>query len=161
MSELREHFARLIDHVEWADAKALESLRGAPHAPPKAFEVYSHILGSQHVWLSRINGRQPEYPVWPKITLDECTRLSAANIAEFRKLVSSLTTARLTTGITYRNSAGDEFTSTVEDILTHVTLHSAYHRGQVAALIRAAGATPSPTDYIAFVRGAPAATRQS
>src|SRR5207237_7244435 len=63
-------------------------------------------------------------------------------------------------GVTYRTSAGDQFTSTLEDILTHVSIHGSYHRGQVASLIRAAGDTPSPTDYIFFTRGYPAATRQ-
>ena len=38
-------------------------------------------------------------------------------------------------------------------------LHGAYHRGQIALLLREGGAEPAPTDYIAFVRGAPAATR--
>jgi uncharacterized damage-inducible protein DinB len=47
----------------------------------------------------------------------------------------------------------------VGDMLLHVALHGAYHRGQIALLVRAGGSTPSPTDYIAFIRGAPAATR--
>ncbi|HEU5359182.1 MAG TPA: DinB family protein, partial [Gemmatimonadales bacterium] len=61
--------------------------------------------------------------------------------------------------VTYRNSAGLEFTSTVEDILLHVALHGAYHRGQVARALREGGAVPNATDYIAFIRGAPAARR--
>jgi uncharacterized damage-inducible protein DinB len=82
------------------------------------------------------------------------------NVAVFRDLVSRLTPDLLEKPVTYRNSAGDQFTSTVEDILTHIALHGSYHRGQIAASVRAGGDTPSPTDYIAFVRGAPAATRQ-
>jgi uncharacterized damage-inducible protein DinB len=62
--------------------------------------------------------------------------------------------------ITYRNSAGEEFTSSLEDILTHVAMHGSYHRGQVAAWMRQSGETPTPTDYIAFARGSPAATRR-
>ena len=62
--------------------------------------------------------------------------------------------------ITYRNRAGDQFTSTLDAILTHVALHGSYHRGQIAALLRGADQTPNPTDYIAFRRGAPAATRR-
>ena len=42
-------------------------------------------------------------------------------------------------------------------MLLQVILHGCYHRGQVALLVRDAGAEPSPTDYIAFVRGSPAA----
>jgi uncharacterized damage-inducible protein DinB len=63
--------------------------------------------------------------------------------------------------VPYRNSAGLAFESTVEDILLHVCLHGSYHRGQIARAVRQGGATPAPTDYIGFIRGSPAATRQS
>jgi uncharacterized damage-inducible protein DinB len=99
--------------------------------------------------------------VWPTLTLDEAERLAGENAAAFDEVISELTEESRETPITYRNSAGDQFTSTLEDILIHVSLHGAYHRGQIAASVRAAGDVPSPTDYIAFARGAPAATRKS
>jgi uncharacterized damage-inducible protein DinB len=34
----------------------------------------------------------------------------------------------------------------------HVIMHSAYHRGQIAAEVRAAGLTPAYTDFIQSVR---------
>jgi uncharacterized damage-inducible protein DinB len=160
MSELKGHFSRLVAHLEWADQRALSSLRSSDNRPPKALEIYSHILGSEHVWLSRIKGATPRVAVWPDLSLDDCARVSAENVADLRKLTSTLTADALARGITYRNSAGDQFTSSLEDILTHVMLHGSYHRGQVAALIRGAGDTPAPTDYIFFTRGSPAATRQ-
>ena len=40
----------------------------------------------------------------------------------------------------------------MRDILTHVTMHSAYHRGQIAADVRVAGFTPAYTDFIHAVR---------
>jgi uncharacterized damage-inducible protein DinB len=76
-------------------------------------------------------------------------------------LVESLDATALDEGITYRTSAGDQFTTSLRDILIHVALHGTYHRGQIAAAVRAGGDTPASTDYIHFVRGAPAATRQS
>jgi uncharacterized damage-inducible protein DinB len=60
--------------------------------------------------------------------------------------------------VTYVNSAGREFDTVVGDILLHVALHGQYHRGKVTLMLRQAGLTPAPTDFIAFVRGAPAAT---
>ena len=39
-----------------------------------------------------------------------------------------------------------------KDVLTHVILHSAYHRGQVALAMRAAGMEPAYTDFIHAVR---------
>ncbi|MFL5488324.1 MAG: DinB family protein [Gemmatimonadaceae bacterium] len=158
---MRDHFVRLYQHVEWADARALQSLRSASHRQKRDLQLYAHILGSEHTWLSRINGVAPTVAVWPELTLDECETLGQQNISAFNTLIARLTRELLRSAVTYRNSAGDEFTSTIEDILTHVSLHGAYHRGQIAASIRASGDTPSPTDYIAFVRGSPAAIRQS
>ena len=54
--------------------------------------------------------------------------------------------------VAYRNSKGEPWTSTVGDILTHVVTHSAYHRGQVASELRAAGFEPAYTDFIHAVR---------
>jgi uncharacterized damage-inducible protein DinB len=36
--------------------------------------------------------------------------------------------------------------------LTHVLLHSAYHRGQIASQMRGNGQTPAYTDFIHAVR---------
>ena len=154
------HFIRLFKHLEWADRRALESLRAARHPQSRDIELYAHILGAEHVWLARINGETPRVAVWPALTLDECEKLGKENVSAFDSLVCGLTPGLLEKPVTYRNSAGDEFTSTIEDMLTQVAMHGAYHRGQIAASIRAAGDTPSPTDYIAFARGAPAATRR-
>ena len=62
--------------------------------------------------------------------------------------------------VTYTNSTGRAFTSTVQEILTHVALHAQYHRGKVNLLLRQAGIEPAPADYIAWVRGVPAATER-
>ncbi len=152
-------FARLFDHLCWADHKVLESLRSARNAPAKALELYAHVLGAEHVWLSRIKGVAPELAVWPSLTLDQCEKIASNNCDAFAIIVTALTPDSLARQISYRNSAGASFTSTLEDILTHVGLHGSYHRGQIAMLLRASGETPSPTDYIAFARGSPAATR--
>jgi uncharacterized damage-inducible protein DinB len=157
---MKDHFTRLFQHLEWADTRVLESLRSAQNPQERSLELYSHILGAEHTWLSRIYGTAKRVDVWPVLTLDECEQLSTENVATFRDLISRLTPDLLENLITYRNSAGDQFTSTVEDILTHVAMHGSYHRGQIAAALRAGGDTPSPTDYIAFARGTPAATRQ-
>ena len=52
----------------------------------------------------------------------------------------------------YTNSKGEAYDSLVGDILTHVFMHSAYHRGQIAADMRQNGVTPAYTDFIHGVR---------
>jgi uncharacterized damage-inducible protein DinB len=154
------HLRSLIDHMARADDRVLASLRQS-NVPPRALELFAHVLGAEHVWLSRLEGRAQTVAVWPALTLEECASLAAHNRETYGAYVDRLTSADLRREVHYRNSAGAEFDTAIEDILLHVALHGSYHRGQVALLVRDAGAEPEPTDFIAFARGAPAATRAS
>jgi uncharacterized damage-inducible protein DinB len=157
-----DHLHRLYDHLAWADARALASLRAAGTSSPmldRAHEILAHTVGAEEVWLARIQGRTPTVPVWPTLTLDELADLAARTHEGFRALVAALDEDGARRVIHYRNSAGAEFDTPLDDLLLHVALHGSYHRGQVSLLVRDAGAEPSPTDFVAFVRGAPAATR--
>ena len=153
---------KLIDHLEWADAKALGALRAASAPPAKAREIYGHILGSEHTWISRIEGRAATVAIWPVLRdEEELSRVSGENIAGFRRILDGATDVDLTRIVAYKTSAGHPYESTVEDILIHVALHGSYHRGQVATLLRQGGSEPVATDYILFSRDAPAASRAS
>jgi uncharacterized damage-inducible protein DinB len=154
-----DHVRRQFSHMAWADARVLEGLARDPGTDPQALAYFAHVLGAEEVWLSRIEQRAPAATVWPSLTLDDCAALSARIQQGFASLVDHTDAADLARGVTYRNSAGAEFTTRLDDILYHVALHGAYHRGQVSLMVRRSGGTPTPTDYIAFVRGAPAATR--
>jgi len=102
--------------------------------------------------LERIRQQPQSLPVWPEIALDRC----AAQIDElaqlWREYLAQLSPAALSHKISYKNSKGESWSSTVQDILTHVVLHSSYHRGQIASLMRAGGQTPAYTDFIHAVR---------
>lgn len=154
------HIRSLLDHMAWADELILESLR-QPAVPQRALDLYAHVLGAEHVWLTRLEQRPRTVAVWPVLTLDQCARLAAENRAAFQAYAERLTSADLRRTVHYRNSAGQEFDTPIEDILVHVAMHGSYHRGQVTLLVRDAGAEPQPTDYIAFVRGVAAATQAS
>ena len=138
-----------------------ESLLAATKPPAHSLELFAHVIATEHVWLSRIRGEKQDLAAWPQLSLTQCIELAARNADEYSRLIDTLDTEQLDSSVTYRNSAGTQFTSVVRDILIHVALHGAYHRGQIAAAVRGGGDTPASTDYIAYVRGAPAATRQS
>lgn len=157
---MSDHISRLFAHMAWADEQVLDALRSARSPAPQTFALYSHLLGAEHVWLSRISGERPTVAIWPSLTLDECADLAKKNRDDYGELAEEVNSDGADRDITYRNSAGLEFTSNLEDILLHVALHGSYHRGQIAMTLRAGGDAPPSTDYIAFVRGVPAATRQ-
>jgi uncharacterized damage-inducible protein DinB len=90
--------------------------------------------------------------VWPEWGLEQCQARSLEVAELWRKYLDALPPDDLTKTVSYKNSMGEPWTSTVEDVITHVLLHSAYHRGQIASLMRASGDTPAYTDFIHAVR---------
>jgi uncharacterized damage-inducible protein DinB len=155
-----DQLQRLLRHLAWADALAIGALRKAEDPPAKALEIMSHILGAEEVWLARVQRRPAATPVWPVLSVEGCAELAEANRKSFEACLAGLAGDDLEREVAYVNSAGQAFESKVWDILVHVAMHGSYHRGQVMLLLRSAGHEPAPTDYIAYVRGAPAATRQ-
>ena len=149
--------SKLVDHLEWADRRVLDSLRAMPHPDQRALDLYAHVLGAEHVWVCRILERAPREKVWPDLTLERASSLAAENARELRAVLERCSADELVRKIAYTNSAGADFLSTIEDMLLQVVLHGCYHRGQVALMVRGSGGEASPTDYIAFIRGAPAA----
>lgn len=156
-----EQLRRLMDHLAWADARVLEGLRASPGTDPRALELFAHVLGAEHVWIARLTRQTPSVAVWPLLTLEGCTRVSAENVVALRRIVAAATPESLDSTVRYTNSAGRTYDSRIEDILLHIALHGAYHRGQVALIVRMASGEPAPTDYIGFIRGEPAAIRFS
>jgi uncharacterized damage-inducible protein DinB len=150
----------LFAHLRWADAQALGALRASNGQPTQARQLYAHVLGAEETWLARIEGRPSTLAVWPELDIEQCVAWAERIHRALDQLVAGVDADRLADEVAYINSAGQAFRSTLRDILLHVALHGQYHRGQVALLLRASGFTPAPTDYIAWARGAPAATRQ-
>lgn len=154
-----EHLRNMHSHMAWADSRTLESLIRTNGEPATARGIYAHVLGAEHVWLARLRGERASLAVWPELDMDGCARLARQNAEAIGSFISTLGAADLEREVAYTNSAGLPFRSKVADIVLHLFLHGTYHRGQVALLLRSSGAIPEPTDYIAFVRGAPSATR--
>lgn len=151
-------YTRLLAHLVWADQRTLGALRDMPAPDPKALTLFAHILGAQVNWYSRIAGETPAVPIWPTLTLDECERLATTIHAQYEQRIETLDAEALARIVTYHNSTGATFHTAVADILMQVFQHSTYHRGQIAQLIRMAGATPVNTDFITFVRMMPSPT---
>jgi uncharacterized damage-inducible protein DinB len=152
-------FRRLFAYDAWANREALASLAAAGEAesagtalPPRALAWLAHVAAAERLWLHRLRRDPTPVVVWPDLNLDEC----AAAIEECACLVQSyldgLAPADLDAPVDYVNSQGEPWTSRVEDVLQHVVMHSTYHRGQIAAALRQAGATPATTDFIHAAR---------
>lgn len=150
--ELLEHFRRQFDYDAWANHEVLTALSKSTRPAVRPLQLLAHILSAERLWLERITKQPQSLPVWPDFILDRCR----AEISEIDRLwgnyLGGITPEALSEKVTYKNSKSELWTSTVEDVLTQVLLHSAYHRGQIAGQMRAAGEQPPYTDFIHATR---------
>src|ERR1700722_1887840 len=130
----------------------MAAMRKSGDERPQLLRLMAHIISAESLWLERLKGEQQSRQVWPDLDLDQCethaTKLSELWVEYLRQMAA----AELSEKISYRNSKGESWSNTVQDVLTHVVMHSAYHRGQIASMMRAAGQTPAYTDFIHAVR---------
>jgi uncharacterized damage-inducible protein DinB len=150
--EPKEHFLRMFSYDHWANREFLNALRSTAPPEPKALRLLAHTLSAQKLWLERLQRIPQSVAVWPSSTLEECSALADEMLSSWKMYLSDLPPAGFEQELEYRNSKGEPWSSRVEDILTHVVMHSAYHRGQAALEMRAAGLQPAYTDFIHGVR---------
>ncbi|MGA3102909.1 MAG: DinB family protein [Terriglobales bacterium] len=151
-----KYFVRMFTYDSWANRECIAAMQTAAALPPDALGRMAHILSAEKLWLERILQQSPAMPVWPALSLEDCLKLeeevSSAYGNYLARLANQFAPGSLDDKVEYRNTKGEIWTSRVEDILTHVLLHSTYHRGQIALQLRAAGSQPAYTDFIHGVR---------
>jgi len=147
------YYRRLFDYDYWANSETLGSLRTVPTGEEKPRKAFNHVIGAQRVWLARFeNPAPPSVQPWPHLTLEECASAIEDLRRQWKELLDKLTPEKLAGELTYKTTKGVEFRTPVGDVLMHLVLHSAYHRGQVAAAVREAGGKPAVTDFVVYIR---------
>jgi uncharacterized damage-inducible protein DinB len=143
---------RLFTYDTWANGEVLKSFQAATSVPAKAIQLFSHVLSADRLWYERIQQLPQSFPVWPDFTIEQCQSQAAEVASLWERYFHEMPRERLSQIVDYKNTQGQSWTSTVEDILLHVVIHSEHHRGQIAAEMRAAGNIPALTDFIHAVR---------
>jgi uncharacterized damage-inducible protein DinB len=149
---MKAHIERMLRSMAWADRQALGALRNSPAAQADGLPLLAHLLAAEHIWLARLERRDAQFTVWPALTIDECESLADGNAGGYAACIQRLGDSELASDVRYRNTKGQEFVTSVIDILTQVVVHGAYHRGQIAKAIGRSGGSPVNTDFITFVR---------
>jgi uncharacterized damage-inducible protein DinB len=150
--ELTEYLRRQFVYDAWANREVLSVIRGGGGDTQGAVKLMAHILSAEGLWLERLKGEPQSLPVWPEVDLDQCSARATALEGLWMEYFRAISSSRLEEKISYKNSKGEAWIDIVQDVLTHVVMHSAYHRGQIASLMRAGGQIPAYTDFIHAVR---------
>jgi uncharacterized damage-inducible protein DinB len=150
--EMLDTVRRLFQYDAWANGEALACLRAAAPLPERALAALAHVAGASEVWLSRVTQKPDPAVAWPDLGLDALEERLKGVAQRWRTYVGGLSAGDLARPMTYRNTKGETFSYPLGDVLLHIALHGAYHRGQVALLLRTAGTQPPLTDYTRAVR---------
>lgn len=150
MSKL-DGFRRRFRYHAWATRTLADALATTP--APAALRPFAHALTADRVWLLRLRGEPAEaVALWPDLDAEGCQNLARRNADAYAAFLAALPEEALDDPATYRNSTGTAYETAVADVLEHVLLHAAHHRGQANAALRAAGAEPPWVDFVAWVR---------
>jgi uncharacterized damage-inducible protein DinB len=153
---MKAYFTRLIRHADWANVRILDALRLALPPNPRALQLLAHILSTEHIYHERMTHKDPwPQDFWPDLSLEQCGALINDNRSQHLAFIEALTEPDLDRLIRYRNSRGVAFHTPLKELLLHVALHGAYHRGQIAQAVRQGGGEPVNTDFITFAREVP------
>ena len=150
---LREYFIDLFQYDLWANETAADVLRPLYEPDGRLARLFCHIINAQMRWMQRIQADDFGLTeIWATYDFDEALdRLQQAN-REWTDYLTALSDEELTDWISYTDTKGTPYENQVQDIVTQLLFHGAYHRAQIAADVKARNLTPPVTDYIAYVR---------
>lgn len=147
-----DYLRREFSYNAWANQETLQAIEAAGAGDSRSLQLMSHIFAAERLWLERLKQQPQSVPVWPQLDLRQCREQAVALERLWHEYLELATAGDISQSVAYKNSKGEAYNSAIIDILTHVVLHSAYHRGQIASHMRESGHTPAYTDYIHAIR---------
>ena len=157
---MAKRYRRWFEYEKDSHAKVLAAFKSVAasarqtKAFRKAVELAGHIVAARRLWLFRL-GASKEAPTdfFPRgMTLPELAGRFEEIHAAWSDHLARISEDEITSFFEYRSTEGVRYRNTVEDILTQLHGHSLYHRGQIAMLLRSAGAEPPATDFVFWAR---------
>jgi len=151
-STVKNHFLKIFRHMKWSDMRILNLMEETKISKGKVVELISHIVIAEDIVYKRISNEFYENQFWNLLSIEECKKIVEQTSPKFMQYIRSLPENDFQKKISYKNSKGIDYTTSVEDLLTHVAFHGVYHRGQIMLLMRDSGQDVVATDYAKFIR---------
>ena len=147
----------LYDYHRWANRRLLDVATGLGDDTTRDMGkhwsvatvkgMFAHLYGADFIWLSRWKGGAPgRLPGDADFaTLGDVRAAWDRLEAEQRAFVDSLTDTDLGRPVTYKNTAGEQFTVALGPLLQHVVNHATHHRSEIATMITLISGSPPDT----------------
>ena len=149
---MNNYLIQLLDYELWANRRIIDALEKIDNPPARALALMGHILSAQHVWYGRIMRESVFVTIWENIPVSWMGETAERQHRQLVSHVLSLEETELSNLIEYMNTKGISYTDSLLSILTHLSHHAAYHRGQIIQLIRPMVDQAPETDFIVWTR---------
>ncbi len=137
-----------IDYDLWANQQILKAIKEVSDKAilPEITRLFAHLFKAQIIWYNRTTGIKEEVEIWGTYSIEECESLLNDSHAMLEGIAS-----KAPEQIEYVDTKGNPYKNKASDIFDHVIIHGQHHRAQIQLLLRKAGYTPPPTDYIFYL----------
>jgi len=156
-----DHYQRWFTYERDVHRTTLESLtrldetQKASSSFQKAVDLLAHVIAARRMWLFRFGVTADKVELFPRdVKVETLPALIEQMESDWNQYLSTLSDEDLQRVFEYTSYEGQRFRNSIGDILTQLFGHSWYHRGQIAALVRAMGGEPAVTDFVFWAREA-------
>jgi uncharacterized damage-inducible protein DinB len=142
----------MFRYEAWANER-MQDFLSANSPPHEALTIWSHLIVTKQMWLARAVGEEyNRLELWSVHPIAEAGSLLGEVERRWIGFLADLDENELARVVTFHNTKGQPQADSLGDILRHLLMHGAYHRGQIATLVQAAGREVPVTDFILFSR---------
>lgn len=148
-SEIRKMFSSLFKQNYEANEDYVKFFQKQDWLPEKCMEIFAHIINVHELWLNRItNVADSEVWAWRPLNKVEFSLHNSDNYYITIGLLASESYGKIYNwNFTYKNHEGREIQTCLTDAYLHIISHSAYHRGQLAYILRQNGISLPETQF--------------
>jgi uncharacterized damage-inducible protein DinB len=140
-SELRKMFSALFKQNHDANEDYVKFFQNQGYIPEKCMEIFAHIINVHELWLNRItNVADGEVWAWRPLNKVEISLHNSDNYYITLGLLASESYGKIYNWtFSYKNHEDKEKQTCLTDAYLHIISHSAYHRGQLAYILKQQG----------------------
>ena len=149
--ETVEHLRGLFVYNDWANWRIIRSLGESSSA--KCLRILAHLLITEKEYFERLYGKDSTgFDFWQNLSLSECGNLASETTQNYDRLLKRFDEEGLSLRARYKTSEGVAHENTFRELLSHVLVHSATHRGNIILQMREENIAPPKIDYIIYLR---------
>jgi uncharacterized damage-inducible protein DinB len=133
------NYIKQFEFEHWSNTMILRSLKSLKENDEKAMKLFSHLLSSHSMWLSRMTKTSFTCTLFQTRTLADCEILMNENLQGWKKYLTNKTDDDLAEVIEFMAAwevNPSKRKMRIDDAIIHIINHSSYHRGQLVLSIK-------------------------